>query len=529
NVPGQAAQADSMKNFIKNTPVGNYLAITVIYDARTNMSESLYVALEALGSTMIRQATPGMSWALIGRKGSGGPGMTALEGLNNDTVLISMQVPNYYSYGSGSITTTGFTIPSSWESFHWRHSGIIEVTQSQIALLGVRPTGEMDTLQILPGDSINVDLSFLNPLTSGPRYSTFRHAALLSSTDALLTPVLKDWWIDFSPPPDLAISSRTVGSGSVPGGSALNLPVTIYNVGFQKSDSSRVVVSIYDKYNKAREIASTTVDSIPVGGSRSIVIPIQTVNFSRRVTLQVVVAPAKMGKDLVAENNTAYTTFYLSGGSIPTNIQIFADGTQIMDGDYISARPKILVRAGNEGEGFLAEQAEFFVNNKLVERTHAATLHKGVSKTAISTGELTFTPELPNGEHELKFRLARMNGFGEVDSIEHLVMVKVLNETRVLQVYNYPNPFATDTYFTFMLTGSRPPDELTIRIFTISGRKIREINVPAASLQVGFNRIYWDGRDNDGDEIANGYYFYRISVRGDGKTDAAVEKLAKLR
>jgi flagellar hook assembly protein FlgD len=99
----------------------------------------------------------------------------------------------------------------------------------------------------------------------------------------------------------------------------------------------------------------------------------------------------------------------------------------------------------------------------------------------------------------------------------------------ILKLYNYPNPFSRDTYFTFVLTGDSRPEELHIRIFTIAGRRVKEIVVPQSELAVGFNRVYWDGRDADGDELANGYYFYKVTIKGEGQTESSIEKLAKIR
>jgi flagellar hook assembly protein FlgD len=48
-------------------------------------------------------------------------------------------------------------------------------------------------------------------------------------------------------------------------------------------------------------------------------------------------------------------------------------------------------------------------------------------------------------------------------------------------------------------------------------------------MNIGFNRIYWDGRDADGDEIANGIYFYKIISQLDNKTKVITEKLAKVK
>jgi flagellar hook assembly protein FlgD len=122
-----------------------------------------------------------------------------------------------------------------------------------------------------------------------------------------------------------------------------------------------------------------------------------------------------------------------------------------------------------------------------------------------------------------------MNALGEIDSLEHTMTVNVLKESRVLQPYNFPNPFSKETHFTFTLTGEQPPEELRIRIFTVAGRKVRELIVGQAGLQVGINRIPWDGRHDDGDEIANGYYFYQISLTSSDKTISTIEKLVKVK
>ena len=41
--------------------------------------------------------------------------------------------------------------------------------------------------------------------------------------------------------------------------------------------------------------------------------------------------------------------------------------------------------------------------------------------------------------------------------------------------------------------------------------------------------MYWDGRDNDGDDVANGYYFYQVQVSAGEKTEAAIGKMVRVR
>ncbi len=198
-----------------------------------------------------------------------------------------------------------------------------------------------------------------------------------------------------------------------------------------------------------------------------------------------------------------------------------------MDGDYVAPQPKLLVRLPKQESGHGIRRTEFFVDNRpFVSGTPVLDDQKAIAE---SGDELTFAPSLSNGQHELKVRVVDVTSLGGLDTLEQSVTVNSRDVMSVIRLYNYPNPFATSTYFTFILTGQSPPEELSIRIFTIAGRRIRELVLSQSQLQRGFNRVFWDGRDSDGDELANGYYFYQLTVKGEGKMETSVEKLAKIR
>jgi len=92
----------------------------------------------------------------------------------------------------------------------------------------------------------------------------------------------------------------------------------------------------------------------------------------------------------------------------------------------------------------------------------------------------------------------------------------------------FPNPFDnTGLTFSFFLSGTEAGD-LKVRVFTQSGRTIYT-NV-ARSLSPGYHQLAWDGRDSDGDELANGVYFYRASVTTtSGATTQLLGRMVKLR
>ncbi len=72
----------------------------------------------------------------------------------------------------------------------------------------------------------------------------------------------------------------------------------------------------------------------------------------------------------------------------------------------------------------------------------------------------------------------------------------------------YPSPFPQAAYFYYTL--SQDAREARLEIYTVSGRKIFDADLP---LTAGYNEFRWDGRDVAGDRIANGTYLYKIVAK----------------
>jgi hypothetical protein len=92
----------------------------------------------------------------------------------------------------------------------------------------------------------------------------------------------------------------------------------------------------------------------------------------------------------------------------------------------------------------------------------------------------------------------------------------------------FPNPFDNSgTRFSFLLAGGENAD-VKVHVFTQSGRSIYT-NV-VRGLTPGYHQLAWDGHDAEGDELANGVYFFRLSVTtSSGATTEQLGRLVKLR
>jgi hypothetical protein len=121
-------------------------------------------------------------------------------------------------------------------------------------------------------------------------------------------------------------------------------------------------------------------------------------------------------------------------------------------------------------------------------------------------------PPFDDGIYTLKVQAEDASG-NQSGAQPYQVRFEVINESQITNFYPYPNPFSTSTRFVFTLTGSVVPDQYKIQIMTISGKVIREISQDEIGpMHIGNNitEYAWDGRDEYGDQLANGVYLYRV-------------------
>ena len=86
------------------------------------------------------------------------------------------------------------------------------------------------------------------------------------------------------------------------------------------------------------------------------------------------------------------------------------------------------------------------------------------------------------------------------------------SQARTFVSQNYPNPFNPDTWIPY---GLAQDANITISIYNAKGQLIRILNLgnQKAGIYVSKDKsAYWDGRDNSGEKVANGVYFYTLQV-----------------
>jgi hypothetical protein len=243
-------------------------------------------------------------------------------------------------------------------------------------------------------------------------------------------------------------------------------------------------------------------------------------------TVKAVASPSS--QEFYSYNNLTQNSFYVARDSVRPRFNITFDGNELVNNDIISAHPEIIITLTDNSP--LPLDTSYFTivhNNKLLSFNNPD-IQYSYTPYPNSVFTIKWNPKLEDGEHTLEV-LAKDASSNFFDSTSSRSVFYVYNQDDLLNVYNYPNPFRSDTYFTFELRGIDAPEEFRIKIYTVAGRLIRDIEVPHSALNIGFNKIKWDGRDQDGDDIANGLYLYKIISKHNGITKTAVQKLVKLR
>jgi hypothetical protein len=147
-------------------------------------------------------------------------------------------------------------------------------------------------------------------------------------------------------------------------------------------------------------------------------------------------------------------------------------------------------------------------------------------RNSYSNGKLTYYLEdLKPGTHRLS--LQAWDNLNNPTQQEISFRVVAGGGLVVADVLNYPNPFARETDFTLQAQGVDAGAEAKIKIYTINGRLIRTLD--GLPVQPGYNYFHWDGRDEDGDALANGVYIYKIIVRSGNQSSEVIEKLVILK
>ena len=83
---------------------------------------------------------------------------------------------------------------------------------------------------------------------------------------------------------------------------------------------------------------------------------------------------------------------------------------------------------------------------------------------------------------------------------------------QTLLLQNYPNPFNPETWIPYYLSEAAP---VTLSIYDTTGQRIRTLSLglqSAGFYQSRSRAAYWDGRNDLGEQVSSGIYFYQLAT-----------------
>ncbi|MCK5127454.1 MAG: type IX secretion system sortase PorU [candidate division Zixibacteria bacterium] len=202
-----------------------------------------------------------------------------------------------------------------------------------------------------------------------------------------------------------------------------------------------------------------------------------------------------------------------SDNSGPVVEYAFEGMEDFKSGDRIASQSELIITlsdvSGINLTGGLGHRVELIIDNNNNNTVNLTDLFR-YDESSYQSGHLRYTlPELSPELHT--FKIKAWDNANNPSITEFEAMTTMAGNIMISSLMNYPNPMEEYTEFYFELSESAESAEL--KIFTLSGRNIKALK--STSLASGRNRsFYWDGRDLDGDRVAQGIYMYKITVKG---------------
>ena len=504
-------------DYLTSIPEGKLVAISIGGECGgANIDSSLKAILHQFGSVYIDSVVWGSSWILLGKKnapqGSVPEAFSTTGPVEFDTTFFSKTLAGWFE--TNRINNSG-----KWRTMSLEVDSIDNNNSIRIKPIIHKP--QADTLNEFSWYNNLVDISSLNNQNIDELSFNFN----VDANEDGSTPQIKSAKIDYDLVPELATNYQVTGisKDSVLIGEDIELHFYVYNVGESKSDSFTVKVEVINDDNSRQTIFDQRIDSLNINERKYFNIDYNTSAGSGSKSFLISIDPDDEIRELFEDNNFFSIPFYVQPDTSVSEITLTFDGYDIVDGEFISAEPSILVELNDESFLPITDPSSVMVylNDDLISPDSSIITYTFSQENP--KVKVDFKPTLSDGEYTLKVLWRNAEG-NIVDSSGVVKYFQVSSEAQLLYVYNYPNPTSGETYFTFKLT--QIPDNIQIKIYTIAGRLIKEFDLNSSQLKFDFNKIYWDGRDEDGDPIGNGVYLYKVIMQAGETSQDVTQKLA---
>ncbi len=521
--------SEDLIDYFNNVAEGDSVALFTIGDPQQqSWSANVIASLEGMGisSATVSSLQNGEPFIAFGRKGDVAGSATEITATNTPVTEQQLQGSLFFTgvQSEGTIRTSLIGPADSWGMLSAKAN---EESSDQIGfnVFGINLQG-VETLLLNNISTFPVDLSAI--------VQPFIRLEFLTSDNLNLTPAqLDEWFITYTPVAEgiLIAESPSVDQATFQEGELVQKTFQFKNIGSQSfNDSILVEQQVFNNTARVSTTSSFNISPPELGDTTTFNIEISTFGKSGSNNLKISVNPRSQ-PEIYYDNNILdlVDNIVVESDQINPLLDVLFDGRYIINGDIVSPSPLISVRLKDENPFIKVNDTtamNIFIKKECEECVFERLSYSDpeISWVAASDDE-DFKVEyksrgFEDGVYTLRIEASDESGNSSGQE-PYLISFEVINESSITNFYPYPNPFSTNTRFVFTLTGSVIPDEIIIRIMTVTGKVVREITQrEIGSIFIGNNisDYSWDGKDEFGDQLANGVYLYRVYVKQGGTT-----------
>lgn len=525
-----------------------YAPVAAYYSYWDSLYPSLFTTFQNLGATNISDTLDDAPMAVFFKKGLTTETQTKIWPadiaiVNGPQLYLTADVyrPNYIGIETSPIIGPSF----NWGAVYWRRDSLetpstdsvrIQIKQFDVNLQNLVT---LDTL-FTPNDSI----LNLNSIIDASVYPYIQIGVYHSDVSNLTPGQVDRLHVLYSPVPEAAIDGSdgyyfSLLTDTIFEGQSGAFAFDIKNVSEFPMDSLLVSYWIEGEDHIKNFISYPRQDSLRVGQTFTDTISFSSLNLAGYNVIWTEVNPYINGTLVTDQleqyhfNNICQIPIYVIGDDEHPILDVTFNGEHILNRDIVSPESEILIT--------LKDDNPYLVMDNISDTTLFGiylTDPNGIQKRIpfIDGNGVSVLEWIPANASNKKF-IIRYPAYFEQDGIYELsvqgsdrsnnlsgdyaykIEFEVVHESTITQMMNYPNPFSTSTHFVFTLTGSEVPDDIRIQILTVSGTVVKTINEEEiGEIKIGRNitEYAWDGRDDFGDQLANGVYLYKVETKING-------------
>jgi len=334
---------------------------------------------------------------------------------------------------------------------------------------------------------------------------------------------------DYRQPAELCVNYQSVFpmKDTISQGESLPFQIGVVNAGEQDAANFSVSIAVEDEQNIQRPYASFRVTKVTAGGRFDTTISITTQALRGSNKLIVTVDGPDEVHEQFKTNNSFVAPFFVIADTGRPYAQLYADGIIPMDGDFVRANPTLQIRVRDSNTAtWTLSQFSLSLDGQPIMMDDPRVAFTTANRN--EDAKLEFTPSLIDGDHTIEYNVRDAVG-NQAFPNTLKTLLRVQSMATLQHVYTFPNPSAGAMAFYFLLTGKDVPEQFQIKIYSLAGRLLTQIDIVPDEIHIGYNMVRWDGRDNDGVLLANGVYFYKLVCTSQHQNTEMIAKMAILR